>query len=211
MTAHDHLDELAELYALGALDDAERASVDAQARTCAECAARLGEAESTIVQFVPEREPSRALDRRMRAAFAPPQRQSAWRIGPLVAAAFILGLLPGVLFGVLHRSAAPPFAADRERAINAMVTSHFLHAQFQPLTPDAPKAKVVYGRTTPWRFFIAQSSHAYTVAATQGRNVIILGKLNVSGDAAELFIPQTGARSFVLMDGNRVVAHVHLP
>lgn len=208
MTTHDHIGELAELYALGTLDDSERARVDSHVRSCGECARRLGEAETSIAGTMPELEPSPQLDRRIRAAFAP--RTPALRLGPLIAAAFVLGLLPGAIFGVLHRTASP-FESDRDSAIAAMVNSHFLHAQFTPLAPDAPKAKVLYGRGKPWRFFVAQTNHAYAVRALDAGGASDLGTLHVSGDAAELFVPNSGAHTFVLLDGSRPVARVHLP
>lgn len=209
MTPHDHIDELVELYALGTLSERERANVDAHVGSCDACAARLGEAELLISQTLADREPSSALDRRVRAVFVP-RRSLTLQFGPLVAAAFVLGLLPGVLFGVLHHPAAP-FDADRGRAINAMVDSHFSHAQFTPLASGAPKAKVLYARSGRWRFFVAQTNRAYAVEAQTPSGSSMLGTLRVSGDAAELFVPDTAARTFLLLDGRRPVARVKLP
>lgn len=209
MNTHEHIDELAELYALGALDDAERGRVDLHARSCGECAARLGDAERFISETIADAEPPPALDRRMHAAFAP---RRAWnpRWRALVAAAFILGLLPGVIFGVLqHRQ--PAVDADRDRAVAALVNSHFAHVQFTPLVADAPKAKVLYGHGAPWRYFIAQTNRPYTVEAESTNGASVLGALHVSGSAAELFVPATSARSFVLLDGTRAVSRVTLP
>ena len=158
MTAHEHIDELAELYALGTLDDAERTAVDSHARSCDACAQRIGEAEALIALTIEAQEPPPALDRRMHAAFTA-QKTFAPRWGALVAAAFVLGLLPGVLFAVL-RPGPSTLPSDREHAIAAMVNSHFSHAQFTALAPDAPKAKVIYGHGAPWRYFVAQTNHA---------------------------------------------------
>jgi hypothetical protein len=200
VNTHDHIDELAELYALGSLDEAERASVDEHARSCAQCAARVGEAERFIAQTIEQREPSPQLHRRMHAAFVPRRSPAfAWAgLAAAIAAAFVLGLL---------LQPPPAFQADRDRALVAMINSHFVHAQFTPLAPDAPKAKVIYGRRAPWRLFIAQTTHAYAVRANSGA---ILGELHVSGDAAELFVPRSAERSFVLLDGSRPVAKVTL-
>lgn len=208
MNTHEHIDELAELYALGVLDDGERASVDAHVRSCELCAKRIGEAEALIADTIEDREPRSSLDVRIRQAFAPRAR-IAPRWGALVAAAFIIGLLPGLIFAALNRPAAP--FADRDRAIAAMVNGHFLHAQFTALAPDAPKAKVLYGRTAPWRYFVAQTHRAYTVEAENASGASALGTLHVSGDAGELFVAQSSARSFVLLDGTRPVARVKLP
>ncbi len=209
MTADDHIGERAEIYALGALDDPERAAVDAHVRTCATCAARLGEAEAFIAQTVIERSPSAALDRRVHAAFVP-RSSSVRALAPLVAAAFVLGLLPSLWFGFVQRPAAP-FDADHDRAVAALVTSHFLHAQFRPLAPDAPKAKLIYGRTAPWRFFVAQTTHPYAVEERDASGTVLLGRLHISGDAAELFVAKTSARTFLLTEGGRPVARVTIP
>ncbi|HKU66309.1 MAG TPA: hypothetical protein VJP85_00890 [Candidatus Baltobacteraceae bacterium] len=210
MNTHEHIDELAELHALGVLDDTERASVDAHVRSCGVCAKRVGEAEALIAGTIEEREPPPTLDVRVRNAFTQRSAVAPPRWGALVAAAFVIGLLPGLLFAALYRPAAP-FQSDRDRAVAAMVNSHFSHAQFAALAPGAPKAKVLYGRKAPWRFFIAQTTRAYTVGAQTATGVIVLGALHVSGDAAELFVPDTSARSFVLLDGTRAVARVTLP
>jgi hypothetical protein len=204
-----HIDDLAELYALGVLDDAERAAVDAHLQTCVQCAQRVGEAEMIIADTIAEREPPPSLDRRMHAALAP-RRTSSTRWGVLVAAAFVLGLLPGVLFGMFANRPSG-FDRDRDRAIAAMVNSHFLHAQFIPLTRDAPKAKVLYGRGKAWRFFVAQTMHAYVVESEDNGQRTVLGTLHVSGNAAELFVDNANARSFVLLDGARPIARVRLP
>lgn len=209
MNTHEHIEELAELYALGALDDAERASVQAHVHSCAACAQRLGQAEAVIAELTPEMEPPASLDVRVRQAFTPQPRVAPMRWQGLVAAAFVIGLLPGLIFAALYRPAAP-FQADRDRAIAAMVNSHFSHAQFTALTPDAPKAKVLYGRGAQWRFFVAQSTRAYAVQAQNANGTSVIATLHVSGDAAELFVPQSDARVYVLLDGSRPVARVTL-
>jgi hypothetical protein len=93
-----------------------------------------------------------------------------------------------------------------------MVGSHFAHAQFAALTPDAPKAKVIYARTGAWRFIVVDAHRAYTVAAQGSGGTIRLGQLHVQGGAAELFLPNAPrARTLLLLDGRRPVARVTLP
>jgi hypothetical protein len=209
MTPQQHVSELAELYALGTLDDRERALVDEHALICDECAARLGEAEATVAQLVEQRTPPASLDRRMRATFT---ARSPWRwTAPLMAAAFVLGLLPSFAMwsGVFNRGGS--FASDQQQAVNAMVGSHFLHAPIVPLAADAPKAKVIYGRTGDWRYFVAQTARPYDVGVQSGNRTISLGTMRVSGDAGELFVAHAPAGSeYVLRDGTRVVAQVKL-
>src|SRR5438552_18715103 len=91
-----HVDENAELYALGTLSDSERAAVDAHVATCASCAHRVGEAEEAVAALSARQTavPSR-LDRRMRASFT--ARSMPRSLYSLVAAALILGLLPSAL------------------------------------------------------------------------------------------------------------------
>ncbi|MBV8343959.1 MAG: zf-HC2 domain-containing protein, partial [Candidatus Eremiobacteraeota bacterium] len=44
-----HIGDSAELYAAGALDERERAEIDAHVAECRDCLRRLGEAEETIL------------------------------------------------------------------------------------------------------------------------------------------------------------------
>jgi anti-sigma-K factor RskA len=208
MNALYHIDELAELYALGTLEDAERERVDAHVQTCNRCAARVGEAEAVVAAMVPDVEPPHSLDDRVRAVLTP-QRGERW-LGPLLAAAFVLGLLPSAwFFQTLHTRSA--FDEDRRNAIVAMLHSHFTHAQFSAITPDAPKAKVIFARGGSWCYIVAQTAKAYDVHAERAGRSIDLGTLRVSGDAAELFVPQTDAQALLLLDGSRPVARARLP
>lgn len=209
MNASQHIDELAELYALGSLEESERAAVDAHVRTCEECAARLGEAEATLVQLIEPRSPSAALDRRMRAGFV---MRSPWRwTASLAAAAFIVGLIPSMLLWS-GSSRTAQFDAEQAQAVQAMVTSHFAHAPFVALSTNAPAAKIIYSRTADWRYIVAQTSHPYEVAAQENGRSIMLGRLHVRGNAGELFIARApSAREFLLLDGSRPVGRVTLP
>jgi Putative zinc-finger len=208
MNASGHIDELAELYALGTLSPEQRVLVDAHAGVCETCAARLGEAEQTVANLVEQHSPSAALDRRIHAVFVPrsPSRWSA-----LIAAAFVIGLLPSIALWS-NQIGARTREADRSAAVQAMVTSHFAHSPFTPLVRDAPKAKVIYSRGGDWRFIIAQTGHPYDVAAQMGDHIISLGSLHVSGDAGELFISRAPrAQVLLLLDRARPVARVTLP
>ncbi len=204
MTAH--VEELAELYALGALDDRSRAQVDRHASQCGACARRIGEAEATVAQLVQEARPSEQLDRRMHAAFAP---NRSWRApSALVAAAFVLGLLPTAWIWNAGRT-QNAFNVQQQTAVHALATSHFAHAQFVPLVPNAPPAKMLFGRTRPWRYFVAQTRISYTVTARRGAAAVVLGRLTISGNAGELFVPNAPpADEYILSDGSRIVAHI---
>lgn len=205
---NEHIGELAELYALGTLDDAQRASVDSHVLTCDECAGRLGEAESAVAATIASRTPPAALNDRVHGIL---HGRADWlrRAAPLVAAAFVLGLLPSAFFA-LERPRTND--SERDAAIRAMVNSHFAHVPFTTLAPGAPKAKLVYGRgANDWRLVIAQTPRAYRVRALVNGRAVDLGALHVSGNAAELYVPPTNAREFELMDGNRPLARAMLP
>lgn len=199
-----HIDELAELYALGLLDERESAQVDAHAMDCEVCASRLGEAESTVAFMERHVSPPRSI----RPALAVP-RVSRW--SALAAAAFVIGLLPSLWFwNTGQRREA--FDANRAQAVQAMVSSHFLHAQFVPLTPDAPKAKLIYSRTGSWVYAVAQSSRALSLRALTAPSAVTLGTLRVAHNAGELFVANPPrASAFALFDGEREVERVTLP
>ncbi|HEX3670689.1 MAG TPA: hypothetical protein VHT92_03185 [Candidatus Cybelea sp.] len=168
-----HLGEAAELYAIGALDAAERTAADAHIARCIECARRVGEAEETVL----------ALERDVHvdplaAAVAVPLRLRrrevpAWWVAVAAAAALIAGtLLPGLF-------------AQRDTATLAMVHSHFNHAQFSG--PNAPPAKVIYARDRSWYYVIVEGSHRYDVYGLHDGQSVSLGTTQPKGATSELF------------------------
>jgi hypothetical protein len=199
-----HIDELAELYALGALNEAERESVDAHAMTCEACAARLGEAEAAVASLIEPRAPSKALDRRIHASFV--VRETNWRrVFLAAAAAFVLGLLPALGVWLTHAPGGG-FERDREAATVALVSSHFTHAPFAPLVPGAPKAKIIYARTQPWIYVVAETNRSLEVRALTDGSSVSLGTLRVQGNTGELYLPHPPPASrYELLDGGRVV------
>ncbi|HET7814540.1 MAG TPA: zf-HC2 domain-containing protein [Candidatus Baltobacteraceae bacterium] len=200
-----HIGEDAELYALGALDPGEARAVDEHVRTCDACAARLGEAEAAVSAAIVPAEPSLSLDRRMRTALRAPLPWA--RIAPLLAASFVLGLLP--FFAALP---ARHDTSQHDLAVAALVNSHFAHVPFAALSPDAPKAKLLYGRgVQSWRFIVAQTGRAYRVRGIVDGRETDFGTLQVNGASAELFVPQTRARVFELYDGSREVSRSEIP
>ena len=204
-----HIGENAELYALGVLDERTRALVDAHASNCEACAARLGEAERTIALIEEDAGVPASLDRRMRTAFERPRRGRF--PGGVAAAAFVLGALPSLWFwNGAHEARA--FNDGHAAALQAMVSSHFAHAQFTPLVSEAPSAKLIYARTGRWIFVVARTDRALTLRAFSGGAVATLGTLRTAQGAGELFLPQGRvARQFSLFDGSREVERITIP
>lgn len=198
-----HIGELAELYAVGTLDDGERARIDAHAAQCDACAAALGSAEGAVAALVTERTPPASLDRRMRSAFA---LRPAWRNwAPLAAAAIVLAIVLPLWF------TRPAPAPSNAQAIVAMTNSHFTHAQFAALVPSAPKAKLIYARTGAWWYVIAQTNRPYAVAVRENGKLRRIGMLQPSGSAAQLYmLHPPRARAVLLLDGATPIARATL-
>jgi anti-sigma-K factor RskA len=102
---HDALREQVALYAIGALDAAGRAAVEAHLHTCAECAAELAASlpvGAALAQIVPQHDPPASLraailaDARRRAAST--RATPAWL--PWLAAAAMLLVTVGLAFSV---------------------------------------------------------------------------------------------------------------
>lgn len=194
-----HIGESAELYALGSLGEDERAQVDAHVMQCDACAARLGEAERTVA----------AMER---SAEAPAARVRTWRVpAGVAAAAFVLGLIPSAWFWSAQQRAGA-YNADRERALAAMVSSHFSHAQFERLAANAPSAKLIYARNGQWVYAVAETAKPLVLKVRTGSGDVSLGTLHALGGSAELFVTDAGAgRSFVLSEGGADIERVTLP
>jgi hypothetical protein len=128
----NHIDQEAELYALGMLDDDERARIDEHLRGCDACTRAVGTAEAAVVAV---------LDATQRT---PQRRVPRWPFA--VAAAFAIaaaGLLGENLF--LHG------ALDNDGTVLAtMVNSHFDHEQFQTPQGAPLGAKAIYERHGKW-------------------------------------------------------------
>lgn len=192
MESDVHVGEAAELYALGALDERERAGLEAHIAHCGECLRRVGEAEETLL----------ALERGSKAVEIPrgpgnvrpiaqPRKAFVWWIPAAIAAAFVLGWL-------LPRAAPAPSAATL-----AMIDSHFSHAQF---SGNGPPAKVVYARDRSWYYIIVSGSDRFDVYGRRGTQSTLLGTTVPRGETSELFVPrQPRFERVELRDGTALV------
>lgn len=205
-----------EAYALGMLDGDERAAIDAHARDCDACAGRLGEAERTVAAMLeatlsPERLPRRGGV--VRAASRTRSTARPLRYATAVAAAFALtaGLL-GVQNATLHSVAQ----GDGD-LMHALITTHFVHAQFRSPRGEPLDAKVLYERHGRWyAVLVAGSATAWRVATVEraGAAPRILPQTFVrTGGVGMLKLPATHALVTInLLDGEgRVVGTVATP
>jgi hypothetical protein len=189
----NHIDQEAELYALGMLDDDERARIDDHAATCAECAARLGRAEAAVAALAD-------------AANATPRRRSApWAA---IAAAFALAAGGLVWQNVVLRGA---LAADGT-VLATLVNSHFDHMQFQAPGGAPLGAKAIYERHGAWYEILADGTPDWrvTLIAPDGVRRPAAGAFERRGTASVLLIaPASPVRTIELDDpAGKVVAVV---
>jgi anti-sigma-K factor RskA len=91
-----HIDELAELYALGSLDAGERTVVERHVRICLECANRIRAAEETIA-FIADleahHEPPKFIAQNFTARLANSRAAQKLRSLKVITTALIVGLL----------------------------------------------------------------------------------------------------------------------
>jgi hypothetical protein len=203
--AEAHIGELAELYAIGALDEADRARVDAHVAVCPVCLRRVGEAEETLLALeagVVTQVPPRR--RELRLANAESKLATLVRVGAALAA--------GIAIGVLTMVPAYQRSREAQPALVAMVQSHFEHAPFVPVgNGTAPPAKAIYARDRSWLFIIVRGAKTYAVDAVSGSTSRQLGVLHPSGLTSTLFVDARVAEPTIeLREGSRVVERASL-
>ncbi len=197
----NHIGDLAELYALGALEPQECAQVEAHAARCTDCSRALGAAAATVGAldgtFVPQLEPPARLGARIAASakalepLAPPGAAARTALPRnFLATAAALLLAAGLGGGALIERSADMRQAARESAILATVAgSHFNHVAFTPRDPSAPVAKVLYARDGTWFYVLVDSATcACRVIARSDASERDLGPLEVRGSTATLFV-----------------------
>lgn len=145
----NHIDQEAELYALGMLEDDERARVDEHLAACDECLRRVGEAEGAVASLV---EGTQRVTQ---------PRTPRWPLA--IAAAFAVSTA-----GVLGQNFLMRGQLAGDGAIMAqMVNSHFDHAQFASPQGEPIGAKAVYERHGKWYQILADGEPNWRVVLVQ--------------------------------------------
>jgi len=202
----NHIDDSAELYALGALDDLERKRVDAHVATCARCARRLDEAERAVTHAIeadPQYEPSAALGARLTASLdaRPTRRATVPRTWFAVAAALAILALP---IGYLARGPMrPPSDAQFANATFKMMK----------LQPVAMSAHVTYAKTGDfYAVMVKHPTRALQVAYVHPDGTMeTIGKVETHGDMGVAIMPiDHKMLELALVDGSTVVAEANL-
>lgn len=208
----EHIEEQAELYAIGALDDSERRAVEAHVAECEACVQRLSIAEDAVAEMEVARaqhRPPAQLQRRVRAIAL--RSGPRWpSFVPAVAAALILGLLPSAYFWQQSRAMHAAMLADAD-AMNRLATAPHRSAAFSEMS-DGSAATVMYGPDGSWYVVLVRgASHALSVAWMHDGRRTMLGTAEPHGDVAMLYLPKSHRMDqLALMDGERLVAQAQL-
>jgi hypothetical protein len=207
---HEECADLAAAYALGALDDAERASLEQHLRECPSCAQLVAAAErdvALVASLEPQREAPRELNRRIERELAPPHTR--WPLAAALAAALVVGLLPSAYFWSQNRSMHDAMLAQSSAMERLSAAPHHV-ARFKTVHAMAP-AEVAYAPDGSWYFVVVHASKSLSVAWMHGGRHIMLGNTEPRGSIATLYLPQSHRMDrLALMDGDRVVAEAIL-
>jgi hypothetical protein len=191
----NHIDQEAELYALGMLDDVERDRIDAHLTTCLDCTRRIGEAEEAMAAVIDATQ------------VVPQKRAPRWPIA--VAAAFALATL-----GLAGQSFLMHGELDKDGAIMAtMVNSHFLHAQFAAPNGTPLGAKAIYERHGKWYQILADGTPSWHVVFIEpdGTRSVEPEHFARRGASSVLMVtPSTPVRTIELDDADgHIIGTVH--
>jgi len=180
----NHLDQETELYALGMLDDCERARIDEHLATCMPCTVKIGEAESAVAALIDSSQQR------------PRQRRTAW--WPVAAAA----AFAVAASGLLGQNIAMHGALGADGAMLAtLVDSHFNHAQFQTPGGTSIAAKAIYDRHGKWYEILTDGSPAWHV---------VFVRPDGTRDPAAVEFVRRGAASIVYLTSTEPVRSIEL-
>lgn len=222
MNAREHVGENAALYALGALDDVERRTVERHVAACDACAQLLAGAENdvTIVSAAQsEWETPPALSGRLERTlargpvlvpYAP--RRSVWRtaLAAAVAAALIVGVVPTAYYWQQDAAMRRSMAADGQ-ALQRLANSPHRTIAFDGMGPGT-EAHVMYGSDGSWYVVLIRgASRALQVVWMHDGRRTTLGTAEPHGDVALLYLARSHRMDrLALMDGEQVVAEAQL-
>ncbi|HEY4434043.1 MAG TPA: zf-HC2 domain-containing protein [Candidatus Cybelea sp.] len=220
-----HVDDRAALYALGALEEGEAASVRTHIAECVACAQAVGAAEADVA-FAASLEPRleapvelgprierllsggelRAIDRRRQLSSS----ASPWLAA---AAAFVIGVLPSSYFFAENRRMHNAMTVQ-SAAMDRLASSTHRVAAFRPMPkmPEGSSASVAYAASGDWYVIVVKDvSRTLSVAWMHDGEQTMLGQAVPHGDVAMLYLPKSHRMDqLALMDGAQVVAQASL-
>jgi hypothetical protein len=192
----NHIDQEAELYALGMLDDNALARVDDHLLTCVPCTGLLGQADEAIATLVDSTQQRR-----------PARRPPRWPLA--AAAAFALAASALLTQNVVMHGALQTDGT----LLATMVNSHFNHAQFQAPNGMEIPAKAIYERHGKWYEILADGTpawHLVAVGRDGARTPVSAGFAQRGAASIAIFEGATPLRSIELEDATgHVIGSVH--
>lgn len=209
----EHLDEeTADLYAIGALDDSERAGVDRHTEECDACARLVGAAEervATLAQADAQHAPPAQLARRI-GSIVRPESSSARTSFLAIAAALVIGLLPSAYFWQQSQAMHAVVLADDD-AMNRLASMPHRSAAFSEMGGGSA-ARVMYAPDGSWYVILVRgATRALSVAWMHDGQKTMLGTTTPRGQVAMLYLPKSHRMDqLALMDGEQVVAEAQL-
>lgn len=169
----NHLDDDAELYALGLTDRERDAEIEAHLAACDACRARVVAAEAAAASLAAALPPAPAV--------GAPRR--AWWTTAATAAAVVFAATTAFQSVSAHTASAQ--LARTDAALGAIASSHFGHTTLT--SSSGVVAKVLYARDGTWIYVVAENAPRDAhVKLRSGSAVRDLGALD-SGAPATLF------------------------
>jgi len=189
----NHLDDDAELYALGLTDRDRNAEIEAHITDCADCRARVIAAEAAAAALAATLPPVPAAARRQ-----------TWWPALATAAAVVFAATAAV-----QGSASYTARAELERtdvALTAIASSHFGHTTLT--SEPGVVAKALYARDGAWCYVVVTGApRGAHVVLRRGAATRDAGTLDAGG-AATLFVRAPGHPDEIsIIADNHVVAH----
>ncbi len=183
----NHLDDDAELYALGLTERERGAEIEAHLAECATCRARVVAAEEAAAALAGALPP-------MPSARARPGRMS----GLAVAAAVALAATAGYEGYTAHTAGAQ--LATTNVALSALAASHFSHTTLT--SQPGVVAKAIYARDGAWCYVVVNGAPSGThVVLRRGTQTIDEGALH-AGTPSTLFIQHPGKSDAIALVAN---------
>ena len=213
----DHIEELAELYALGSLEEIERARVEKHVETCEDCALRLDEAAivvADLAQAQPQTHAPQRLQERLAGSIGPALKPSPrphlphWQVLGAIAAAFALAFIPAWV--AVDRTTLA--RSDDNRALARIASGPFNRATFMAGGRRAMDAKVLYGPGGDWYYIVVMHPKPdMHVAYVHGGRMEMLGSVLPHGESGTLYLPvKHKMEELALLEGQTVVADARL-
>ncbi|HTD33842.1 MAG TPA: hypothetical protein VK665_09300 [Candidatus Elarobacter sp.] len=194
----NHLDDDAELYALGLTERERDAEIEAHLAACEPCRARVVAAEAAAASLAAALPPAPGTVRRALAG-------RAWWPSVAVAASVVFGAVAATESFAAQSASAR--LARTDVALTAIASSHFGHTT---LTSDPGViAKAIYARDGAWCYVVASGApRGAHVVMHRGTTARDLGALD-PGAPATLFVRDPGRSDEIelVADGGHVVAH----